>query len=177
MFANFWKLWIIGGMLALPVGASVARQDPVAAFHACQRMADNEMRLTCFDAIDFGDTAPVRPPGKSADKSPDKAPVARDRVESGGFGAESIKPSQKKLDERPGSLTATLVEVRINRNGKAVFVLDNGQVWHQIKGDSNKILLPREVKGLEVIIKRKLLGSFALRLKGTKNSVRVRRGR
>jgi hypothetical protein len=62
-----------------------------------------------------------------------------------------------------------------DRNGFFTVVLDNGEVWHQLDGDSSVPHWFRKPQTYTVTITDGALGSHNLRVKGEPGSYRVRR--
>jgi hypothetical protein len=91
------------------------------------------------------------------------------------FGAENLVKDER---ERQKELRGVTASITTNKIGKYIIVLDNGQVWRQLQGDSNKLRVRRGAEaGQGVIIKRRAMGAYALRLANAKTSILVRRVR
>ncbi len=89
------------------------------------------------------------------------------------FGAEDLIKDDR---ERKKELRTIATSITQNKRGKYVIVLDNGQVWRQIQGDTNKLRIRRGAEtGQDVIIKKRSLGAYTLRLTTAKRSILVRR--
>ncbi len=70
----------------------------------------------------------------------------------------------------------SLTEWRVARAGKYVLTLENGQVWRQIRGDSDKLSLPDDAgDNVMIIIKKGSFGSYILRTQSSKRTIRVER--
>jgi hypothetical protein len=72
--------------------------------------------------------------------------------------------------ERIESLNATVSKLQQYSYGRVLITLDNGQVWKQVDSSSLRLRV-----GDAVDIERASLGSFMLRKKGSKRSMRVAR--
>jgi len=59
--------------------------------------------------------------------------------------------------------------------GKAVFILDNGQVWRQLDADSSNVLEPRAGTKMKVTIEVGVFGSYNLSVEGRNGIVKVTR--
>ena len=122
------------------------------AAHAqtCAAIPDPSERLKCYD-----------------DLSP---PNAAARTEE--FG--------KPPPPRPGELThlsAGVVELGRTARGRALFVLDNGQVWRQLDADSSEVQDPVPGKAMKVTIEKGALESYNLTVDGRAGLTKVRRVR
>jgi len=58
---------------------------------------------------------------------------------------------------------------------KAVFILENGQVWRQIDGDATDVLAPPSGTRMRVTIEIGALGSYNLTIDGRKGLIKVNR--
>ena len=72
------------------------------------------------------------------------------------------------------SITATASEFARTPRGKALFVLDNGQVWRQLDSDGSAVLDP-PARGFKVTIERGAFGSYNLTIEGRGGLVKVTR--
>lgn len=147
-------------------------RDALADVAKCADLIDASARLKCFDSAAaraktaladpraprnastsvfdwFGFTAPVRQPEDFGKAEPDDA---------------------KELTE----ITATVVELARTARGKAMFLLDNGQLWRQIDADITEV---RDTPGqaMQVTIEKGLLSSYNLTVAGRRGSVKVNR--
>ncbi|HVV28786.1 MAG TPA: hypothetical protein VHC40_12545 [Rhizomicrobium sp.] len=77
------------------------------------------------------------------------------------------------LSGKPGS--GRMRSYTFDRNGFFTVVLDNGEVWHQLDGDSSVPHWFRKPQTYTVTITDGALGSHNLRVKGEPGSYRVRR--
>jgi hypothetical protein len=59
--------------------------------------------------------------------------------------------------------------------GKAIFILDNGQIWRQLDGDSSEVNRRSSEGPMQVRIEKAVMGSYSLYIEGTKRMVKVRR--
>ena len=156
-------------IIALYPTTAVSSEPTLAkAVAACAQIQDDSKRLVCFDNL----------AKKTADpKEPDS--MAQDAQEAA-FGAETLRAREKSFaqaqgqeDNSPKEMTFTILEAGKNRAGKYFFIMENGQVWRQLKADGGKFRIPKKVTGTDVTIKRKLFGSHLLTLKG--HSIKVKR--
>jgi len=145
----------------------------------CAAIESPDERLACFDAAYRSSAAEPQ--------ATETAPVDSGPAESAGdvivpaaaaAGAtQSMSPSeaefglQKSRDETEGeSLTSGIAAVGKDGYGKAIFELDNGQVWRQTEYKR----FPVKV-GQVAEIRHGSFGSYKLYIKGKKSWTRVRR--
>lgn len=166
----------------------IARAQGLDEILDCRAIAQDMERLHCFDkttgeaakriasdavrADDTGQTVAKADIGSA--QSVDDAP-SRENA----FGAEDL-PKERSESNRgkkeAKTLRAKLVSLHFTRSGRYVITLDNGQVWRQIGGDTDQLLLPSvSENGVPVIIKKKMFGSHTLRPASSKRSIRVER--
>jgi len=148
----------------------------------CADIAGAAERLQCFDAAVAAANTPSSP----------KSSVAETETEDEGgvlswFGLSKSKPTTKPEDfgkppepvrEGPKEITeisAGVIELARSAHGRAIFILDNGQVWKQIDGDETRVPQLPESKPIRVTIEKALLGSYALTVEGRSFMVKVRR--
>jgi hypothetical protein len=134
----------------LPLAAVCA--DP-AEMDRCRTITDATERLACFDR---GAAVPPPPPAPRAEdfgKPPPRVPEAT----------------------QVNAVSARLREFARTARGRAVFVLDNGQTWRQIDGDTSNVLEPAAGETPGVTIERGFLDSYNLMIEGRAGMVKVRR--
>jgi len=95
------------------------------------------------------------------------------------FGAERIPAGRPMAGEAPkpeplDHITANVVRVDYNGNGRFVVTLDNGQVWRQIDGDSSEAHFGKD-KSYVVTISRGFMGSYNLVISGQTALFKVKR--
>lgn len=156
----------------------------------CRGLTDDDARLICYDAAvdrsrNSGPSRPAPAPAKAATPAPaEPAAAAAGTAAATGAAAEL---SQEDLfgktgdevertvqeatgSERIDSLSATVTKLQQYSYDKVLITLDNGQVWKQVDASSLRLRA-----GDAVDIERASLGSFMLRKKGSKRSMRVAR--
>jgi hypothetical protein len=140
------SLWIIG------IGAARAdlASDALDQISKCTSISDPEQRLQCFDRFAPRAKAALEP--KPAD-----------------FG-NPVSPRQE-VDQ----IVATVKDLSKTVRGRALFVLDNGQVWRQLDSDDANVLDPAPGSVLKVTIARGVLGNYTLTMEGRNGLIRVRR--
>ena len=177
--------WLVS---AVVLTAASAHADPareaLADFAKCSGITAVIERLQCYDnAAVAAKMALASPPGAQQ-----QAAVQTEEEESGGvmqwFGLSDSKPARKAEDfgrpppppDAPKEVTEIGARVsKFSRTalGRAIFTLDNGQVWTQIEGDSYEV---RDAKpGDEVTVEKAFMGSYSLIFKERKGLIKVRR--
>ena len=144
----------------------------------CSEIADSVERLKCFDA--------AVPRAKSALTAP--TPQVKEKSLLDWFGvARQPKPVTKPEEfgkpepepapeEEINELRATVVEfARTSRRMRALFVLDNGQVWRQLDGDTADVRDPPPDTTMKVTIERGVLRSYNLMIDGRNGIIKVSR--
>lgn len=168
---------------ALLAAAVSARADPardaLEAVARCAEITDSAARLACYDA--------AAPKVKSAVTAP--APQAKEQEKSwlDWFGFAKPKPPVTKPEEfgkpppetkEPGELTqisANVAELAKTARGKALFILDNGQIWRQLDADDTEVRFPDPGKTLRVTIEVGFLNSYNLTIEGRNGLIKVTR--
>jgi hypothetical protein len=151
-------------------------QDLLREIARCSETPDAAARLRCFDAaaerVKPLLEAPAAAPAATATPSPAEAfglsrpaaPVTRPEQ----FGKPPPRPEELQ------SLTATATEFAKTARGKALFVLDNGQVWRQLDSDGTEVANP-PARAFKVTIERGSLGSYNLTMEGRNSLIKVTR--
>jgi hypothetical protein len=124
--------------------------DP-AGIDRCRTIADSVERLACFDRAAAAPAAAVPP-----------------RVED--FG----KPPVPRAPE-VAQVSAGLREFARTSQGRAVFVLDNGQTWRQLDSDTSRVHEPAPGESVKVTVERGIFDTFNLSMSGRNGMVKVRR--
>jgi len=168
-------LALLALLAAAPAHADPAR-DALAEVARCADIADAADRLKCFDAA----MARV----KSALASPEPEAPSKSLLEWFGF-SRPPKPVTKPEDfgkppaePAPGELNeiaSPVLEFAKTARGKAVFILENGQVWRQLDSDTATVLDPALGTKMTVKIERGFLGSYNLTIDGRNILVKVNR--
>ncbi len=170
------KLLLVS-LLAFVVGPAHAdaARDALEEVAKCAAVADSTERLKCYDA--------AAPRIKGALATPAPAPQAQDKGSIlDWFGFSKPKPPQKTEDfgkpappEEVTEMTSKVVELAKTARGKAIFILDNGQVWRQLEGDTTEVAYPPTGTTMKVTIETGFLGSYNLNIEGINGLVKVRR--
>ena len=169
---------ILVAVLACTFAASLAHaeaeHDALVEIAKCADVADATERLKCYDA--------AAPRVKSALTAP--APQAREKSLLEWFGlSRPAKPAQKAEEfgkpppepEALNEITATVLEFAKTARGKAIFILDNGQIWRQLDADSTEVAFLPEGKTTKVTIETGFLSSYNLTIEGRNGLIKVSR--
>jgi len=167
-------------LLAL-LAATAAHADPahdaLAEVAKCADLSDAGERLRCFDAA----MARV----KSALAAPAAAPETPTKSLREWFGFSRPQPVTKPEDfgkappepapDEINEVASPVLEFARTPRGKAVFILENGQVWRQIDSDTTVVPDPDRGNAMKVKIERGFLGSYNLSIDGRNILVKVNR--
>jgi hypothetical protein len=168
-------------LLTQSIAVTLAHADPVrdslAEVVKCTELTEGPARLACFDAATAkAKSALLAPP------APVAAPREKSVLEWFGFQKSQpvTKPDEFGKSEQPmsGELTeisSNVLEFAKTARGKALFVLDNGQVWRQIDGDTTEVSPPAPGTTMRVTIETGFLNSFNLLIAGRKGLVKATR--
>ena len=180
------KFKLLAHLLILSTGTAMAQQ---AVIDHCRNTSIDADRIACLEAallgrerlIDTSTRTQVDPPNLELDAGPaadavepvpDAAPV--------GIGADQViarnqtrEEMIEQLEESRGLLAASYDPVPYER---LVVTLENGQVWRQITGDTQRIRVDL-AKNQTVDISESSLGGYKLRLNEIRRTVRVERVR
>jgi hypothetical protein len=154
-------------------------RDALAEVAKCAEIAEASARLACYDA------AAARVKSALAAQAPvAEAPAKKSLLEWFGL-ARPDKPVTKTEDfgkpPQPAApaelteITATVAEFAKTARGKAIFILDNGQVWRQLDADGTEVQYATPGKPMKVTIETGFLGSYNLTIEGRNGLVKVRR--
>jgi hypothetical protein len=161
--------------LAGPARADVAR-DTLSEIAKCADIAEAAERLKCFDAaVPRAKSALAAPPQQEPKKGLlDWFGFARPQnsaAKAEDFGKPAPAPAPGEITE----LRAGVVEFARNPRGKSVFILDNGQVWRQLDGDSTVVPDPVPQTTMKVTIEPGFMGSYNLTIEGRTGLIKVSR--
>lgn len=187
---NLSRIACIAAIIAVPVAAFAGPQeDLIEGMAKCAVIGENSARLACYDALapqlkaartaPPGESRPWYDPGRIFGTSPSAQTTPEQ------FGAENLAPPAPP-PPRPGepvpptppqpldSIAAKVTDYAYNPLGRVVIFLENGQVWQQLEGDTDRVHFKKgEVN--TVVISRGMLGSYNLRVNDTGLAIKVRR--
>jgi hypothetical protein len=176
-----------------PFGAASAgpRDDVLEALGHCAAVAEGQSRLACYDRLAPRLKQAIATPPSSLDHEPTKteqeswfgfdigslfgggssAPTSPDQ-----FGRERTAESQAiRGREEIDSISGKVTEVAYTAFGQFIVFLDNGQVWRQLQGDSERAHFRSDTKANTVTISRGALGSYNLILNDSGKIFKVTR--
>ncbi len=166
-------------LLAAPVARADPAHDALAEVAKCADVSDAGERLRCFDA------AMARVKGALATPAPAAAPEAPTKSLREWFGFPRPQPVTKPEDfgkpppepapDEINEIASPVLEFARTPRGKAVFILENGQVWRQIDSDNTVVPDPDRGNAMKVKIERGFLGSYNLTVDGRNIMVKVNR--
>lgn len=187
---------VVGAGLLFVVGSSWAMADePENALQKCRIIEDNADRLVCYDKLaDTDNTAqgPTVASGKMQAKRQGKIrdkPAAGTAAPTGLENAPAAQVSSGKppqpvfgdedlpKDRRPASardvqlIQVNVVGFKLNAYGKALYYLENGQVWEQ----TDRLRPRRYSTPFAAIIKRASMGSYMIQKVDSSVRMRVQR--
>jgi hypothetical protein len=185
--------------LGITVAASAGpREDALQAVAKCAGLADDHARLACYDAA-----APKVKDALSAPSEPQVAQTPKEQESWFGlpnifggngrppqttpqqFGNESLPkppPPPPKPGEPPppppppeiDSISAAVSDYAFHLDGRFTVFLDNGQIWQQLPGDTDKARFKKNGPN-KVVISRGFLGSYNLVLNDEGSGFKVKR--
>lgn len=143
-------------LLLLASGAAVADDT---AMRACRTVTESDARLNCYDKIELGASASVRPAAPAL--SPQQS-----------FGLRPAAMAVQAQPEQVEFIDSTIVGNFDGWGPATVFTLSNGQRWKIIDG-SEAILSKSDHQ--HVKITRNFLGTLFMQVDGSNQSPKVRR--
>jgi hypothetical protein len=168
----------------------------------CAALTDDKARLACYDALaPQVKDALSAPPAAVASTQPSAPPTEEQQKSWFGFDvgglfgtapAQQTTPQQFGSDKLPAppppppgttpaqpppidSIAASVTDYAVNPFGKFIVFLDNGQVWRQEQGDSDRAQFRKNPKDNKVAISRGFLGSYNLTLNDSDKVYKVTR--
>ena len=162
--------------MATPAHADPAR-DALSEVAKCADVADSTERLKCFDrAAALAKTALTPSPQPAAEKRSlldwfgfSKPPTPPKTAEEYG------KPAPPPDAEAITSITFNVLEFARTSRGLSVFILENGQIWRQLEGDTSVVRDPAPGAPMKVTIENGFLGSYNLTIEGRHGLIKVTR--
>ena len=187
---NLSRIACVAAIVVVPAAAFAGPQEElIDGMAKCAVVADNTARLACYDALSPqlkaarsappGDNRAWYDPGRIFGTSPSAQTTPQQ------FGSENLTPPAPP-PPRPGepappappqpidSIAAKVSDYAFNPIGRIVVFLDNGQVWQQLEGDTDRVHFQKGQVNA-VVISRGALGSYNLRVNDSGPAVKVRR--
>lgn len=161
--------------------------DALTAVTKCAAIPGTAERLQCFDtaattAKQVLDDAQKQAAAQSQPESeggllswfgfaPEEKPVTKPED----FGTHLVVGPQPGSPQEITEITAKVVEYAQNAHGKSIFILENGQVWRQVDGDTTELYYRESDGPMTVKIEKAMFGSFSLHVEGKTSQIKVRR--
>jgi len=184
---------VFGFVLVLLGGraSAASRDDVLEALGRCAAVAESNARLACYDALAPRLKDALATPPASLGHEPTKQEQESwfgfdiGSLFGGGsaqpttveqFGKERTVAAQATRErEEIDSISAGVTEVAFTPVGQFIVFLDNGQVWRQLQGDSDRAHFRSNPKDNKVTISRGALGSYNLAINGSDRIFKVTR--
>jgi hypothetical protein len=164
--------------LAAGTAGAHAQSADLDALLSCRSLDEAAERLACFDAASAALAGVQAASGVAAAPAASENAEARREAE---FGADDFRGSfeARRAAEKNGEAELTSIEVAVleigrTASGKALIILENGQVWRQIDSDGVYFRAPSSLDGVTAAISQGALGSYRMKL-GKNRVIRVRR--
>lgn len=193
-YSSKWALLGIASIVALAAGAASAQQDVV---DRCRQTSSKDDRIACLEAalmmrgraaakVDPSSLSPIAAPEVTevpvaSPHSETTAPVPEEVAnvtETTDIGVEQVIARQQTQEERLAALKnaagLTVVKYEQLAHERLQVTLENGQVWRQIRGDTQKVN-PTLKKNRTVDISESSFGGYKLRLNEMQRTIRVQR--
>lgn len=159
------------GALCAVGGAAAQPADPIdycreTSGGKSERIACLEAAITALMAQRSASAPPLPPDVSDIAAAPPPVPAA---PPVSGLGAEQVEKRLRKEDklaeaeEEETEVTAAVVEFGETALGKALLILDNGQVWRQRDSDRNRIRLSAKQQ-YTVTIKQGMISGYRIHI-------------
>jgi hypothetical protein len=184
---------VFGLVLVLLGGraSAASRDDVLEALGRCAAIAENNARLACYDALAPRIKDALATPPASLAHEPTKEEQeswfgfdigslfgggSAEPTTAEQFGKERTVEAQATRErEEIDSISAGVTEAAFTPVGQFIVFLDNGQVWRQLQGDSDRAHFRSNTKENKVTISRGALGSYNLAINGSDRIFKVTR--
>jgi len=174
------RMLLLLSMFLIAPGAARAddTRDALSDFVKCGDIGDPAKRLECFDAATARGKAALAAPVPAAQPAKEKSllewfgfskPNQITKPED--FGKPAPEPGPTEVSQ----ITDMVLEFGKTARGKALFILQNGQVWRQIDGDNEVVSAPAPGATMKVTIETGVFGSYNLTIEGRKGLIKVNR--
>lgn len=155
----------------LLAGSAMAQQSVV---EHCRKTSSDADRIACLEAALMGKDAATTAPAPT----PTPAPVAKTAPQ--GIGADQVIAATESKEEKAQKLEKA-TGLQVSRYDtvpyeKLQVTLENGQIWRQITGDTQKIRIDLK-RNQTVDITESSLSGYKMQLNEMRRSVRVERVR
>ncbi len=165
----------LGLVITAILAGGANAQDWEKSLLACGQLSGAAERLACYDRIagQVRRGSPQPPPGEALPPpEPTNPKPAVVQGESDRLGEKYLERTKRKKKEKPQDFEVVVTRVDRDARGRMRYFLENGQIWRQAIDRS--VSKPRSLP-IAAKIKVGFLGSHAIRIEGTKSSVKVKR--
>ncbi|HTQ13400.1 MAG TPA: hypothetical protein VMH86_05945 [Rhizomicrobium sp.] len=182
-------------ILLAQCGAALAgaRDDVLEKLGECARISDDKDRLACYDALSPRVKDALATPPATLDHAPTKdeqkswfgfdigslfgSGTEAKQTTPQQFGQESTPQAKREQSAiettEVDSITAGVTDYSYNPFGKFIVFLDNGQVWRQQEGESDRAHFSGDPKDNKVTITRGAFGSYNLAINDSHHQFKV----
>lgn len=200
---NLRSVAAAAALVLIAAGPALAgpRDDALDAVNKCAQIADDHARLACYDAAAAQVKSAIATPEPQVAATPEQQRSwfglpdifggngSKPQTTPQQFGSESIPqpppppaPGENAQAAPPpppepqiiDSITANVSDFAYHLDGRFVVFLDNGQIWQQIQGDTDKAHFKKSGPNT-VTISRGAFGSYGLTLNDLSQSFKVKR--
>mgnify|MGYP001817302633 CR=1 FL=1 len=177
------SITVAGFLLFTPL--AIAQQSVI---DHCRNTSSDADRIACLEAALLGRASGITatdatqsqidPPSMEIEAGPADSSEAPSKSPVDGIGASQVIARNQTSQERLDSLEQAR-DLRVASYGMVPFqrllvTLENGQVWRQIKGDTQQMRVDLK-RNQTVDIEESSLGGFKLRLNEMRRTIRVER--
>lgn len=186
---------LAAAVLAMQYGMALAagRDEVLEQLGKCAQVQDDKERLACYDALSPRVKDALATPPATLAHEPTKdeqkswfgfdigslfsSGTATAQTTPQTFGQESTpqaKTEEKTLEqEEVNAITAGVTDYSYTPFGKFIVFLDNGQVWRQQEGDSDRAHFSGAPKDNKVTITRGAFGSYNMQVNDAHHQFKV----
>lgn len=133
-------------LLALPLSVAVASPPPnsLAQLLACRHIVTDAARLTCFDRTSAAlASLPMSPLAQTPKPATPAMKEALDPQRTFGLSHATVVEREAAAAgihvQDASNITARIARIGQGPDGRAIFALDNGQVWEQLVADGTDL--------------------------------------
>lgn len=171
---------IAAAAFGLLLGPAHAQESPAErlqrALDRCQGAHSADQRIACLEAeLEVAYLGHQEPPAAVAPPEPPVEPAPPATADADRLGAAQVAARKaRRAPPDPGRLTARVEQTEVVPYRRLQVQLDNGQVWRQIQGDTQRITI-RGADPLTVEIWEARAGGYQMRLNELGRTIRVER--
>jgi translation initiation factor IF-1 len=171
---------IVAAAWGLVPGPACAQEAPAEglqrALDRCQGAHSADLRIACLEAeLEFAYLGRQEPRAAAARPESPGEPAPPEMAAADRLGAAQVAArTARRAPEDPGRMTARVEQAEVVPYRRLQVQLDNGQVWRQIQGDTQRITI-RGADPLTVEIWEARAGGYQMRLNELGRTIRVER--